>query len=399
MKITFLLTQSLEDPYGLGRFWPLAKGLVGLGHQVTAVALHPDFSALKEKSFTREGVQVRYAAPMHVWKRQNLKGYYPAWQLLWITLRATWALTKESLTVESDVIHVGKAQPMNGLAGLLVSRWQRKPLYVDCDDWEAASNRFQNSIQRSIVGWWEDRLPRWARGVTVNTCFLQERLQRLGVPSSRITFAPNGVDRERFSQIDSQAVQALRQRLELADRRVVAYVGSMSLASHPVDLLIEAFAEVSQSVENATLVLVGGGEDWEALQRQVLRLGLEKMVYFVGRVAADQVPCYMAMAHVTVDPVHDDDVARSRSPLKILESLAAGTPVVTGDVGDRRLILADGEAGVLVQPGSAQSLAEGITAVLQDSRRESSMREAALHLRERYYWDVLVHDFVRVYEK
>lgn len=399
MKITFLLTQSLEDPYGLGRFWPLAKGLTGLGHQITALALHPDFSSAKDESFTRDGVHIRYVAPMHVWKRGNVKGYYSPWRLPWITLRATWALAKGALSIESDVIHVGKAQPMNGLAGMLASRWQGKPLYVDYDDWEAASNRFQNTIQRSMVAWWEDHLVGWAQGVTVNTHFLKQRLERLGIPPNRIRFVPNGVDRERFSQIDCQQVQALRQQLELMGRSVVAYIGSMSLASHPVDLLLQSFLQVTQSVENATLLLVGGGEDLEQLRRQVGELGLGEAIIFVGRTAAEQVPYYMALADVTVDPVHDDDVARSRSPLKIFESLAVGRPVVTGDVGDRRSILADGQAGMLVPPGNAQALANGIIAVLQDKEKTQSMREAALRLRERYYWDVLVQDFVRVYDK
>jgi glycosyltransferase involved in cell wall biosynthesis len=89
--------------------------------------------------------------------------------------------------------------------------------------------------------------------------------------------------------------------------------------------------------------------------------------------------------------------ARARSPLKVFESFAVGTPVVTGDVGDRRNILGDGEAGMLVNPGDAHALAKGIVTVLRDRDRAQAMGEAALRLRERYYWDVLVQDFVEVY--
>ena len=126
----------------------------------------------------------------------------------------------------------------------------------------------------------------------------------------------------------------------------------------------------------------------------------------------EAVPYYLAMADVSADPVHDDLTARARSPLKVFESFAVGTPVVTGDVGDRRDILGaplqspptlggkrcDGEAGVLVEAGDAQALAEGILAILKDSDLAHAAREAALRLRERYYWDVLVREFVRVYK-
>jgi glycosyltransferase involved in cell wall biosynthesis len=96
--------------------------------------------------------------------------------------------------------------------------------------------------------------------------------------------------------------------------------------------------------------------------------------------------------------VQDDRVARARSPLKLFESLAVGTPVVTGEVGDRLECLDGGKAGVLVAPGDAVALASGIIRVLQHPQEAARMREATEPVRERYYWDVLVLNFCRVYE-
>jgi glycosyltransferase involved in cell wall biosynthesis len=184
----------------------------------------------------------------------------------------------------------------------------------------------------------------------------------------------------------------------LGGKRVVAYVGSISLSSHPVDLLISAFPQVIRAVGNAVLLIVGGGEDLMILREQANRLGIEEAVCFVGRVAPDQVPGILCIADVSVDPVLENDVARARSPLKAFESLAVGTPVVTSDVGDRRSILNDGQAGLLVSPGSARELAKGILALLRDEERRQEAREAAAETCRRHYWDVLVHDFARVYE-
>ena len=49
MRIHFLLTQDLESPSGLGRYFPMARELVRLGHQVTISALHSDYANLKHK--------------------------------------------------------------------------------------------------------------------------------------------------------------------------------------------------------------------------------------------------------------------------------------------------------------------------------------------------------------
>jgi len=247
--------------------------------------------------------------------------------------------------------------------------------------------------------------------MTVNTRFTLERNVALGFPAERIVYVPNGVDRDRFAQIDPGKAQALRRELGLDNKKVVAYVGSMSLVNHPVDLLLEAFAIVRRRCDDAVLVLVGGGEDYDFLRRRAEELGLGEVAIFVGRVKPEIAPYYLAMADVSTEPVHDDLTARARSPLKVFESFAVGTPVVTGDVGDRRNILGappqspptlggkfcDGEAGMLVEPGDAQALAEGILVILGDGDLAHAAREAALRLRERYYWDVLVQDFIKVY--
>ncbi len=153
-----------------------------------------------------------------------------------------------------------------------------------------------------------------------------------------------------------------------------------------------------QQVPSALLLLAGGGEDYDTVARIVCERELEQSVVMTGRVDPAQVPSLYAASHLLVDPVFDDDVARSRSPLKVVESLAMGVPVVTGDVGDRADMLDRGRAGVLVRPGCAEALAEGIVSALKDRARYESMSEQARETSQRFRWDDLVHKFVQVYE-
>lgn len=397
MKITFLLTQSLEDPSGLGRYFPLAKELARLGNEVSILSLHPNLGVLSQRHLEKNGVKVHYVGQMHVRKVGSQKTYFSTLGLMRVALVSTLRMSFRALLAETDVVHLGKPHPINGVAALGAKFLRGKRLYLDCDDYEADSNRFSGRWQRAVVALFEDNLPRFASGMTVNTRFTQERNVALGFPAERIVYVPNGVDRERFANVDSGRVQALRRELGLDNKKVIAYVGSMSLVNHPVDLLLEAFAVVRRRCDDAVLVLVGGGQDYDFLRRRAEELGLGESAIFVGKVKPEEVPYYTAMADVSTDPVYDDVVARARCPLKLFESMAVGTPVVTGDVGDRRDILDGGRAGMLVNPGDVHALAKGIVTVLQDRDRARAMREAALRLRERYYWDVLIDDFIRVY--
>jgi glycosyltransferase involved in cell wall biosynthesis len=61
-------------------------------------------------------------------------------------------------------------------------------------------------------------------------------------------------------------------------------------------------------------------------------------------------------------------------------------------------LVGDNELGILVSPGDSQSLADGLLAILQDPKARTQMAQAARVRRKQWYWDRLVHEFVRVYD-
>jgi len=390
MKITFLLTQDVTSPSGLGRYFPWAKELVRLGHEVSVIALHSDFANLPERKLFISGVSVEYVGQMHVKKQGSKKSYFSPTALIWVALKATYKLFRAALAKPVDVLLVGKPHPMNSLAALLVKAINRKVrLIVDCDDDEASSNRFNNQLQRQIVAWFERWVPKKAQIVTSNTYFTLNRLEVSGVPRKKLVYVPNGIDEERFGHIDPENVEELRNRLGLQGKKVISYIGSMSLPSHPIDLLLKAFALVKENLADATLMLVGGGEDLENLMVLAAELSINDRTLFVGRVHPDEVAYYYALSHVSVDPVYDDDSARGRCPLKLFESWACGVPFITSSVGDRAHLAGDPPAAVLVEAGNAESLAKGITKILEDHSLGKSLQGAGFRQFKNYSWSYI----------
>jgi len=270
-------------------------------------------------------------------------------------------------------------------------------LYLDCDDYEAVSNRFAGAWQQRIVRWWEDRLPRLVRAITVNTAFLAQRCQGLGVPAHRIVLIPNGYDPERFASVPPHQTAAARARWGLTDKPMILYLGSFSLANHPVLLLLDAMPLVRARLPGARLCLAGGGDDFDRVRAEVEARGLGEAVVMTGRVEAAAAPALYTAADVVVDPVHADDTARARSPLKLVEALACGVPVVTGDVGDRAAMLGGGQAGVLVRPGDAAALADSLLSVLESPDRRARLVAGARVLAPAFAWDKLARDWAQVY--
>ncbi len=396
MKIAFLVPQSLDSPSGLGRFGPLARELAKRGHVVTVFALHYDWPHLSPRRYDDHGVSVIYLGQMHVRKIGSRKLYFDPGRLLMVSLASTIRLAVALWQSDADVIQLCKPQPINALAAQLGSRG--RPIFCDCDDYEAATNLFTGEWQRRIVRYFEDKVVSYAQGLTVNTRFTFNRYVALGYPAQRVIYVPNGVERNRFEKLFADPAATRRRWGFEESTPVIVYVGTMSILSHAVDLLLEAFAMVLRQRPETKLLLVGGGEDFDILAAMTDKLGVSQQTIFAGRQPPEEIPAILSLATVSVDPVRDDAIAAARSPLKVIESLAVGIPVVTGDVGDRREMLADGAMGVLVRPGDSTALAEGLLAVLDDPIRRAQMALAARAGREHWYWDRLAENFVRVYD-
>ncbi len=398
MKILFLLTQDLLSPAGAGRYFPLACALAARGHTVRIAALHSDFSSLELTEFTRENVRVSYVGQMHVRKVGDDKVYFSSRQLLWVVLAATWALTRAAFTERVDVIHIGKPHPMNSIAGVLAKLLRRCSLVLDCDDLEAANNRFQSRVQAQLVGRSERLAMHTADHITTHSSVIQDYLVAAGIPLHKITYLPHGVDLQRFGTVDSLKVVALRESLELKDRKVVVYVGSMSSVCHALDLLMLAFVEVQRQVPDSVLLFVGGGEDYKSLQQLASSLNLGEHVRFSGRIDPGDVPLFYALGDVSVAPVQNNDAGRASLSLKMFESWAAGVPFVTVDIGDRRTVMGSPPAGVLVPPDDASSMASAIVRLLLDPGERQALRDRQLQLASEYGWDGLAERVEGVYQ-
>jgi len=392
-RIILVLTQSLDSPSRIGRYHPLAKHLARLNHEVQVFALHPDYDNLSNKEFTIDGFSVSYVSRMHVKKTGDLKSYYSGGRLLQITLEATWQLSKAVVQNRGDILIIGKPHPMNSIAGLIGRLVHGCQLFLDCDDYEAGSGRFNSRWQKSIIAWFEKWVPKRVNTVLTNTHFMREKLIEWGVNPEKVYYLSNGVEVSRFPTPSRDELEALRREYGFEGKKIAGYIGSMSLPSHPVHLFLEGIQLLHESDPDLGFLFVGGGEDLPQLIAQANKLNLSNSIRFTGRIPPDQISLYYSMLDVSVDPVYDDDAARGRSPLKLFESWFCGVPIVTSDVGDRRELIGEQPGGVLVTPGDPNALAQGILKVIQDQEEAERLRIKGKERVKPYTWEQLANKF------
>ena len=364
----------------------LAGALADLGHDVE-VYTRRDAPDLPETVEMAPGVRVVHvpAGPAEVVPKDDL--------LAWMRDFGTWLGERWQRDGPPDVVHAHFW--MSGLAALQASRSLPSPVPV-AQTFHALGSvkrRHQGDKDTSPPGRIEAEAG-LGRGVdvVVATCTDEVReLARLGVPASRITVVPCGVDVDHFRPVapagDGGRASGRFRLLSLG--RLVERKG--------VDTAVLALTRLP----DAELVVAGGppraGLDADPEVRRLRALaearGVADRVTFLGAVGHDDVPAVIAAADLVVaTPWYE--------PFGIvpLEAAACGRPVVGSAVGGLVDTVQDGVTGVLVPPRDPEALAAAARALLDDSARRRRMGVAARRRAvERYGWTRVARDTEEVY--
>jgi glycosyltransferase involved in cell wall biosynthesis len=221
------------------------------------------------------------------------------------------------------------------------------------------------------------------RVVAVSTA-LERWLVELGVDPARITVVRNGVDVDRFAAGGPERSR-MRERLGAGEGLLVGFLGSLR-AWHDVPALIEAVARLNQDGPHVRLVVIGDGPHRVELAARARSAGVETI--FTGAVPYERVPAHLAALDLAVAPYASSEHFYF-SPLKLVEYLAAGLPVVAADVGDLAHCVRPGETGWLYPPGDVEALAEAMREALGDELAARRLARAGrAHARVEHSWKV-----------
>ncbi len=237
----------------------------------------------------------------------------------------------------------------------------------------------------------EERVFRQADSVITVSAVLRDYAIERGVEPSRAIAIPNGVDLDKFNPSlgneDSKItnLQALALPPALAQRTVIGFVGSLK-AWHGVDVLIQAFARARRVDPRLFLLIVGEGPQLEHLRSEAQRQGLSDDIYFCGAVPHPLIPKYIAIMNITVAP-YRHQTRFYFSPLKILEYMAMGKPVVTTRQGQISDLIEHEQNGLLCDAENVESLAEALIRLARDPDLQHRLgRNAAAAVAERHSW-------------
>jgi glycosyltransferase involved in cell wall biosynthesis len=302
-----------------------------------------------------------------------------------------------------DVIIATSPQFFCGWAGVLVSWLKRRPLVLEIRDIWPESIRAVGALQNQrllrLLERLEIRMYRAATHIVAVGGGYRDQILKKADVADRITVITNGVDLERFCQ-RSVGREQLSENADRSDRAscfvpgaslamigeneerrtnspfICSYVGTIGMA-HGLEVVIQAARMLKDAGRGDFLFqIVGDGARRQSLIDLAAEQGVSELVEFPGRQPKERMPAILAESDACLVHLRGCELFGTVIPSKIFEVMAMARPIIMGVRGEAQEIVLGAEAGLAMEPDSAESLVACLKELADHPNRAQVMGQA-----------------------
>jgi len=241
---------------------------------------------------------------------------------------------------------------------------------------------YAEGFNPTFAAWYRFLLPKVAHRVkhiiTVSNFVKDRILIHTGVCADKITVIPNGVSPS-FSPEALGKFDGVASSLNLPSRQYILAVGSVEPRKN-LNRLLDAWARILDRVPEELWLVIVGNEGSTRVFSQNKFGRLPRRVFFAGRVNESLLPSLytgaLLLAYVSL---------YEGFGLPVVEAMAAGTPVLTGNRSALPEVV--GEAGLTVDPENEEEIAEGMRALVENSALREDLHRRGLIRAKMFSWD------------
>ncbi|GAA2999192.1 hypothetical protein GCM10017559_19920 [Streptosporangium longisporum] len=293
-------------------------------------------------------------------------------------IRGAGEVTELVRTLRPQVLHAA-TDHRNGSVALAVRERTGTPMVYEVrgfleETWASRDPKRVGSQRHLLQRDREAFIMRSADAVVTLAETMATEIAERGVPREKIYLAPNAVDDSLLAAEYDGA--AFRSAYGIEPGEIVMGSVSSIVAYEGFATMIRAAALLRDEGAPVKVLLVGDGAERPALLEQVEELGLGDIAILPGRVGPDEALQAQAAIDIFVCPREDLRVCRLVTPLKPVEAMALGKPVVLSDLPALSELVGSEGAGMLVPPGDPEALAKAIAGLRDDPARRAEMGEA-----------------------
>lgn len=330
-----------------------------LGHSVHVAALAGEPSRRQPSPKVVKPLWQRFA--------QRVPGLYLLLQLGYNAV-GFWLLSRQIRRHRPQLIY--ERYSLYSFSGVLAAKLFRIPIVLEVNSPLALEEKAEGQPSFHLLArWTETRITHAATAVVAVSGVLRDILVHQGTPPEHVLVLPNGISPERFKPIPPET--ELASSLGVGGRAVIGFVGWFR-AWHGLEMLIDAFA-ASGVAGRASLLLIGDGPAMASIRSRVAEAGLADSVVMPGPVPHAETPRYIALFDIAVQPAANEYCC----PMKIIEYLAMGKPVIAPAQPNILELVEPGREAIVFTPGDTASLSEALRRAVSASGELEKLSQAA----------------------
>jgi phosphatidylinositol alpha-1,6-mannosyltransferase len=224
----------------------------------------------------------------------------------------------------------------------------------------------------------------WRRAeVVVAKCAEEEAMIRSIDGRAKILRVPNGVDLSCFHPPAPLLPDGPLRILCVA--RLIRRKGQ--------DHLLRALQSLRLEGLDATLDLIGRGDEEESYRKLARQLRVEGQVRFLGYVPREEMPNHYRSAHVFVLPSYNEGMS-----VATLEAMAAGLPLILTRTGGTGEMVREKVNGFLFDRGDVASLTHHLRRLARDRELVKRMGKASLEMAPSFSWEKVMAEYQKLFE-
>ncbi|MCJ8280375.1 MAG: glycosyltransferase family 4 protein [Rivularia sp. ALOHA_DT_140] len=243
-------------------------------------------------------------------------------------------------------------------------------------------------LKKSLVE--QTTYKRCHRFIVLSKAFGNVLHQKYQIPWEKIYIIPGGVDINNF-QPDLSIPEA-RTKLGWSVERPILFTSRRLVHRVGLDKLLLAIAQIKPKIPDIYLAIAGKGPLKNSLQQQVVELGLEDNVKFLGFLPEELLPVAYQAADLTIMPSQSFE----GFGLAIVESLASGTPVICTPVGGMPEILEQFSPDMITDSIEVSDIAKKLEQVFLGEIAKPSREQCREYAVSNFDWDKIAQEVRKV---
>lgn len=213
---------------------------------------------------------------------------------------------------------------------------------------------------------------------TTSQLIVDRMIRQLSLDPKQVTCIPTGIDLAKYSVPEASAATLKKDLLQDGEHRLVGMVTVLrSWKGHR--FFLEAISRVRNSLPDTRFIIAGEGPMRPLIEKWIQELQLTDCVQMIGH--REDVPAVLAALDILVLPSY----AHEGIPQIILQSQAAGTPVIGTTAGGIPEVIENEVTGLYVEPKDSEALAEAILKLLENPELRATLSKQALQFARQHH--------------